>query len=75
MIQDNTTKPNHYKDLLRLGTPIVIGQIGQIVLNLADTLMIGHHNTEELAAAPAELARKGSRNSAGIKVKVRFIYF
>lgn len=51
MIQGNTTKPNHYKDLLRLGTPIVIGQIGQIVLNLADTLMIGHHNTEELAAA------------------------
>ncbi|MGM9714203.1 MAG: MATE family efflux transporter [Prevotella sp.] len=51
MTQENSIKTNHYKDLLRLGTPIVIGQIGQIVLNLADTLMIGHHNTEELAAA------------------------
>ncbi len=41
----------HYKALLRLGLPIVIGQIGLIVLGLADTLMIGHHSTSELAAA------------------------
>lgn len=41
----------HYKALLKLGLPIVIGQIGVIVLGFADTLMIGHHSTEELAAA------------------------
>lgn len=40
-----------YRPLLQLGFPIIIGQIGAIVLNFADTLMIGHHTTEELAAA------------------------
>lgn len=41
----------HYKALLSLGLPIVIGQIGVIVLGFADTLMIGHHSTIELGAA------------------------
>ena len=41
----------HYKTLLKLGLPIVIGQLGMIILGFTDTLMIGHHSTEELAAA------------------------
>ena len=41
----------HYRALLTLGIPIVIGQIGVIILGFADTLMIGHHSTTELAAA------------------------
>lgn len=41
----------HYIELLYLGLPIVIGQIGIIVMGFADTLMIGHHSTEELSAA------------------------
>lgn len=41
----------HYKALAHLGVPILIGQIGMIVLGLADTLMIGHHTTAELGAA------------------------
>ena len=41
----------HYRQLLRIGLPIVLGQIGVIVLGFADTIMIGHHTTEELAAA------------------------
>ena len=32
--------------LLRLGLPIVVGQLGMIILGLADTIMIGHHSTE-----------------------------
>lgn len=40
-----------YKPLVLLGMPIVIGQLGSIVLAFADTLMIGHHSTVELAAA------------------------
>ena len=43
--------PAHYKALFKLGIPIVIGQLGMIVLGFADTLMIGHHSTEDLAAA------------------------
>lgn len=42
---------NHYKALFKLGLPIVIGQLGMIVLGFADTLMIGHHSTEGLAGA------------------------
>lgn len=42
---------SHYKALFRLGIPIVIGQLGMIVLGFADTLMIGHYGTNELAAA------------------------
>ena len=38
----------HYKALISLGLPIVIGQIGVIVLGFADTLMIGHQRTKEL---------------------------
>lgn len=45
------TYRDHYKALLFLGLPIVIGQIGVIVLGFADTLMIGHHSTVELGAA------------------------
>ena len=42
---------SHYRTLLLLGLPMVIGQIGVIILGLADTLMIGHHSATELAAA------------------------
>ena len=41
----------YYKSLIRLGVPIIIGQLGAIVTGLADTIMVGHHSTEELAAA------------------------
>lgn len=42
---------SYYGQLLKLGLPIVIGQLGTIILAFADTLMIGHHSTVELAAA------------------------
>lgn len=42
---------SHYIALLQLGIPIVIGQIGVIIVGFADTLMIGHYNMEGLAAA------------------------
>lgn len=41
----------HYSTLFRLGMPIVIGQLGIIVLSFADTLMVGHYSTVDLAAA------------------------
>lgn len=45
------TYGGHYRALIRLGLPIVVGQLGVIVLGFADTLMIGHHSTTELGAA------------------------
>ncbi|MDR0938586.1 MAG: MATE family efflux transporter [Mediterranea sp.] len=41
----------HYHSLVKLGLPIVVGQLGLIVLGFADTLMIGRHSTPELGAA------------------------
>ena len=41
----------HYRSLVSLGIPIVVGQVGNMVLGFADTLMIGHYGMKELAAA------------------------
>ena len=43
--------PYHYRSLLSLGLPIMIGQLGMIILGFADTMMVGHHSTTELGAA------------------------
>ena len=42
---------DHYVALLRLGVPIMIGQLGIIIVGFADNIMVGHHTSEELAAA------------------------
>ena len=41
----------HYKELFRLGLPIIIGQIGIILVSFADTIMVGQHGTDDLGAA------------------------
>lgn len=40
-----------YKDLARLGLPILVGQLGMIVVGFADNIMVGHYSTEALASA------------------------
>ncbi|MGM9758536.1 MAG: MATE family efflux transporter [Parabacteroides sp.] len=42
---------SYHRSLLKIGLPIVIGQLGVIVLSLADTMMLGHYRTADLAAA------------------------
>ena len=42
---------NEYKILLRLGLPVLITEIGKIVVSFADTMMVGAYGTKELAAA------------------------
>ena len=42
---------SNYKSLLKLAVPIIIGQLGGIITGLADTIMVGQHSTQELAAA------------------------
>ncbi len=41
----------HYKELTRLGLPIVIGQLAIIFVSFVDTFMVGRHGTNDLAAA------------------------
>lgn len=41
----------HYKALIHLGVPIVIGQMGIVIVGLADNMMVGRYDTLHLAAA------------------------
>lgn len=40
-----------YIALLKLGLPILIGQLGMIVVGFADNIMVGHYSTVALASA------------------------
>lgn len=40
-----------YSRLVRLGVPVMVTQLGIIVVSFADTLMVGHYGTPELGAA------------------------
>ncbi len=40
-----------YRNLFRLGFPVLITQIGIIIVSFADTIMVGGYGTDELAAA------------------------
>ncbi len=41
----------YYKSIIYLALPIIIGQIGTIITGVADTIMVGQHSTDELAAS------------------------
>lgn len=40
-----------YTSLIKLGAPILLGQLGIIATSFFDTLMVGHYSTEALASA------------------------
>ena len=42
---------SEYKHLLKLGLPITVAQVGFTLQGMADTLMLGQHSPQELAAA------------------------
>lgn len=41
----------HIKEILKLGTPIMLGQMGVILVGFIDNIMVGRYGTAELAAA------------------------
>ncbi len=41
----------HYRSIIRLGVPIIIGQLGIILVGILDNVMVGRFATEDLAAA------------------------
>lgn len=44
-------RENNYKELLKLGLPVLLSQLGNVVVGQADTMMVGAYGTNELAAA------------------------
>ena len=48
------TRRGHYthtKEILKIGLPIMLGQLGVILVGFIDNIMVGHHSTMELGAA------------------------
>lgn len=41
----------HHRQLLKLGAPLAVGQIGILIQTFADDIMVGRYGTNELAAA------------------------
>lgn len=41
----------HARALLRLALPIMVGQVAIVLVGFVDGIMVGHHGTDELAAA------------------------
>ena len=42
---------SRYREIIKLGVPIMLGQLGIIVVGFADNMMVGYHSSTELAAA------------------------
>lgn len=40
-----------YRQIIRLGLPIIVGQAGMIVVGFADSIMVGNYGTNELSSA------------------------
>lgn len=43
--------PGLYKQIIKLGLPIIAGQAGMIIVAFADNIMVGRYSTEALASA------------------------
>ena len=41
----------HYRETIRIGVPIVLGQLGVVIVGLADNIMVGQYATDHLAAS------------------------
>ncbi|MDE6801586.1 MAG: MATE family efflux transporter, partial [Muribaculaceae bacterium] len=41
----------YYKEIIKLGLPILVGQLGMIAVGFADNIMVGNYSTDALASA------------------------
>lgn len=53
MMQTNTSAKTKrpYKELLSIGLPIILGQVGVIIVSFVDNMMVGRYATDHFAAA------------------------
>lgn len=47
----NWLNSSETKSILKLGIPIMLGQLGVILVGFVDNIMVGHYGTQELAAS------------------------
>lgn len=43
--------PKPYRELLQIGFPIILGQVGVIIVSFVDNMMVGRYDTDHFAAA------------------------
>lgn len=48
---DELSKWQLAKAIMAVGIPLIVGELGSIAQQFADTMMVGHYGTKELAAA------------------------
>lgn len=46
-----TTPHKPYRELIKIGIPIILGQVGIILVSFIDNMMVGHYHTDHFAAA------------------------
>lgn len=46
-----TASPKPYRELIKIGIPIILGQVGIILVSFIDNMMVGHYDTDHFAAA------------------------
>lgn len=46
-----SSSPKPYRELLHIGLPIILGQVGAIFVSFADNIMVGHYDTDAFASA------------------------
>lgn len=51
MNADNTKPQSPYSELLEIGFPIILGQVGVILVSFVDNMMVGQYHTDHFAAA------------------------
>ncbi len=50
--QPVATKPHKpYRELIKIGIPIILGQVGIILVSFIDNMMVGHYHTDHFASA------------------------
>lgn len=50
-ISNTASRRQAYKILFKLGLPVLVTQLGNIIVSMADTMMVGAYGTRELASA------------------------
>lgn len=50
-MSEQVTAGKMYRELISLALPILVGQVGMIVVGFADNIMVGHYSTTALASA------------------------
>lgn len=50
-MQHLNTRQKPYRELLKVGLPIILGQVGVILVSFVDNMMVGHYDTNHFASA------------------------